>query len=83
VVRYDESERRIEMHLRSTEWQRITIRKAGFGFYMREGETIWTESSHKYDLKEVVEMGERTGYRCASQWTDSEWRFAQNLFFAS
>lgn len=83
VVRYDESERRIEMHLRSTEWQRITIRKAGFGFYMREGETIWTESSHKYDLKEVVEMGERTGYRCAAQWTDSEWRFAQNLFFAS
>ena len=83
VVRYDESERRIEMHLRSTEWQRITIRKAGFGFYMREGETIWTESSHKYDLKEVVEMGERTGYRCAGQWIDSEWRFAQNLFFAS
>ena len=83
VVRYDESERRIEMHLRSREWQRITIRKAGFGFYMREGETIWTESSHKYDLKEVVEMGERTGYRCAGQWTDSEWRFAQNLFFAS
>ena len=83
IVRYDESERRIEMHLRSTEWQRITIRKAGFGFYMREGETIWTESSHKYDLKEVVEMGERTGYRCAGQWTDSEWRFAQNLFFAS
>jgi L-histidine Nalpha-methyltransferase len=83
VVRYDESERRIEMHLRSTEWQRITIRKAGFGFSMREGETIWTESSHKYDLKEVVEMGERTGYRCAGQWIDSEWRFAQNLFFAS
>src|ERR1700747_2084531 len=83
VVRYDESERRIEMHLRSTEWQRITIRKAGFGFYLREGETIWTESSHKYDLKEVVEMGERTGYRCAGQWTDSEWGFAQNLFFAS
>jgi dimethylhistidine N-methyltransferase len=83
VVRYDESERRIEMHLRSTEWQRVTIRKAGFGFYLRQGETIWTESSHKYDLKEVIEMGERTGYRCAGQWTDSEWRFAQNLFFAS
>src|ERR1700752_2684427 len=83
VVRYDESERRIEMHLRSTEWQRVTIRKAGFGFYLREGETIWTESSHKYDLKEVAQMGERTGYRCSGQWIDSEWRFAQNLFFAS
>jgi L-histidine Nalpha-methyltransferase len=83
VVRYDESERRIEMHLRSTEWQRVTIRKAGFGFSLREGETIWTESSHKYDLKEVVQMGQRTGYRCVGQWCDSEWGFAQNLFFAS
>ena len=49
VVRYDETERRIEMHLRSTAWQRVTIRKAGFRFHLREGETIWTESSHKYD----------------------------------
>jgi L-histidine N-alpha-methyltransferase len=81
VVRYDESERRIEMHLRSKVWQRVTIRKAGFGCYLREGETIWTESSHKYDPREVVEMGERTGYRCVGQWLDSEWRFAQNLFF--
>jgi dimethylhistidine N-methyltransferase len=82
IVRYDEAERRIEMHLRSTVWQRITIRKAGFGFYMREGETIWTESSHKYNSQEVIRMGERTGYRCAGQWFDSEWQFAQNLFFA-
>jgi L-histidine Nalpha-methyltransferase len=81
VVRYDESERRIEMHLRSKVWQRVTIRKAGFGCYLREGETIWTESSHKYDPGEVIEMGERTGYRCVGQWLDSEWRFAQNLFF--
>ena len=83
IVRYDETERRIEMHLRSTTWQRVTIRQAGYGFYLREGETIWTESSHKYNPKEVIEMGERTGYRCAGQWFDAEWQFAQNLFFAS
>jgi L-histidine Nalpha-methyltransferase len=82
VVRYDESERRIEMHLRSNAWQRITIRRAGFRFYMREGETLWTESSHKYNPAEVIQMGERTGYRCERQWYDSEWPFAQNLFFA-
>jgi L-histidine N-alpha-methyltransferase len=82
LVRYDETERRIEMHLRSKVWQRITIRKAGFGFFMREGETIWTESSHKYKPQEVIQMGERTGYRCAGQWFDTEWQFAQNLFFA-
>jgi len=82
VVRYDQAERRIEMHLRSTAWQRVTIRNAGFGFYMREGETIWTESSHKYNPREVIRMGERTGYRCVGQWFDTEWQFAQNLFFA-
>lgn len=82
TVRYDESERRVEMHLRSKIWQRVTIRKAGFRFYMREGETIWTESCHKYDPMEVVRMGERSGYRGAGQWIDSEWLFAQTLFFA-
>jgi L-histidine Nalpha-methyltransferase len=82
LVRYDESERRIEMHLRSTVWQRVTIRKAGFRFYLRKGETIWTESSHKYSSAEVIEMGERAGYRCVGQWFDFEWPFAQNLFFA-
>jgi len=81
-VRYDESEQRIEMHLKSKHWQRITIRKAGYQFYLREGETIWTESSHKYDPREVILMGERTGYRCAGQWIDDEWAFAQSLFFA-
>jgi L-histidine N-alpha-methyltransferase len=82
AVRWDESERRIEMHLRSKIWQRVTIRKAGFRFYLREGETIWTESSHKYDATAVVRMGERTGYQCAGQWFDHEWPLAQNLFFA-
>ena len=82
IVRYDEAERRVEMHLRSTKWQRVTLRKAPFSFLLREGETIWTESSHKYNPQEVPQMGERTGYRCAGQWFDTEWPFAQNLFFA-
>jgi L-histidine N-alpha-methyltransferase len=82
VARYDERERRMEMHLRSTAFQRITIRKAGFRIYLREGETIWTESSHKYNPEEVIRMGERTGFRCECQWVDSEWPLAQNLFFA-
>src|SRR5271163_1574368 len=30
AVRYDPGERRIEMHLRSRAWQRVTIRQAGF-----------------------------------------------------
>jgi dimethylhistidine N-methyltransferase len=82
VARYDECERRVEMHLQSKAWQRVTIQAANQRFYLREGETIWTESSHKYNPAEVVEMGERTGFRCERQWFDAEWPFAQNLFFA-
>ncbi len=82
VVRWDPSERRIEMHLRSTAWQRVAIRRSGFRFYLCEGETIWTESSHKYDCEEVVSMGRRAGFRKAGQWRDAEWPFAQTLFFA-
>ncbi|HZV87215.1 MAG TPA: L-histidine N(alpha)-methyltransferase [Candidatus Binatus sp.] len=82
LARYDESERRVEMHLVSKAWQRITIREAGFRFYLRAGETIWTESSHKYNPDEVIQMGSRTGFRCVQQWCDAEWPFAQNLFFA-
>jgi len=81
-VRYDQSERRVEMHLRSKIWQAVTIRRAGFRFYLRQGETIWTESSHKYDAFEVKEMGARAGFECAQQWIDEEWPFAQSLFFA-
>src|ERR1700683_1674188 len=82
VARYDECERRVEMHLRSKIWQRVTIQAAGQRFYLRQGETIWTESSHKYNPQDVVQMGERTGFRCEQQWFDAEWPFAQNLFFA-
>ena len=82
VARYDETERRVEMHLRSKAFQRVDIKAAGLRFYMREGETIWTESSHKYNTAEVIAMGERTGYQCAGQWVDEEWPFAQSLFFA-
>ncbi|HXW56959.1 MAG TPA: L-histidine N(alpha)-methyltransferase [Candidatus Cybelea sp.] len=83
LVRWDASERRIEMHLRSRIWQCVAIRKAGFRFYLRRGETIWTESSHKYNQAEVIAMGQRTGFDSAGQWCDAEWPFMQTLFFAA
>ena len=38
---------------------------------MREGETIWTESSHKYKPAEVSGMAADTGFRCEGQWIDA------------
>jgi len=82
AVRYDDVERRIEMHLRAVCDQSVHVRAASLKVTLQAGETIWTESSHKYRCDEVLGMGERTGYRCAAQWTDAEWPFAQSLFFA-
>lgn len=81
-VRYNEAERRIEMHLRATSPQEARIPRAGMEVTFREGETIWTESSHKYQREEIVEMGKRSGYRCEAQWVDYEWLFAQSLLIA-
>ena len=81
-ARWDPQERRIEMHLRSTCRQTAAIRQAGITVRLAEGETIWTESSHKYQTEEVVQLASRTGYRCVAQWVDQEWPFAQSLFLA-
>jgi L-histidine N-alpha-methyltransferase len=77
---WNPDERRIEMHLRSLSRQRVSIPAAEFSFTLDEGETIWTESSHKYHAKDVIDIANRTGFRCQEQWIDDEWAFAQNLF---
>jgi L-histidine N-alpha-methyltransferase len=82
VARYDALERRIEMHLLSTRAQNVVIPRAQCSVFLAEGETIWTESSHKYCPREIVVMGQRGGFRPLKQWFDREWAFAQTLFVA-
>jgi dimethylhistidine N-methyltransferase len=82
VVRYNENERRVEMHLRSTEDQIVHIRRASCAFSFRKDETIWTENSQKFNRDEIVEMAQRSGFRCETQWIDLEWPFSQNLLIA-
>jgi L-histidine Nalpha-methyltransferase len=78
-VLWNAEHRRIEMHLRSLSRQYVEIPAAGFTFALDQDETIWTESSHKYNPQEVVRMAEKTGFYCDAQWIDREWPFAQNL----
>jgi L-histidine Nalpha-methyltransferase len=81
-VRWDAGSRRIEMHLRSRGAQRIAIRAAELEIRFRDGETIWTESSHKYRPDEPAKLALRAGFRCAAQWSDAEWPFAESLLVA-
>ena len=81
-VRYQETDRRIEMHLRSTRKQTVSIRAADFTCTFREGETIWTEACHKFRVEEIPGIARRTGFLCEAQWIDTEWAFAENLLIA-
>jgi dimethylhistidine N-methyltransferase len=82
MARYDEAERRIEMHLRSSRKQEISIPGADCTVSFSRGETIWTESSYKFGPSEVSQIAKRSGFQLRGQWVDSEWPFAQNLLIA-
>jgi dimethylhistidine N-methyltransferase len=82
VARYNQDERRIEMHLQSLSEQIVAIPGADLTIKLEAGETIWTESSHKYSLREVSRMAQQCGFRCDAQWVDEKWPFAQSLFIA-
>lgn len=79
-ARYNERRSRIEMHLRSRVNQNVWIGALDLTVAFAKGETIWTESSHKFRADEIVRMGERAGWRCVRPWVDCEWGFAETLF---
>jgi len=81
-ARYNAAEQRVEMHLRSLRDQVVTIPRSRCSVSFVKDETIWTESSHKYRIADIPEMAQRNGFRCDSQWIDTEWPFAESLLVA-
>ncbi|MCB4822833.1 L-histidine N(alpha)-methyltransferase [Roseicella aerolata] len=59
---------RIEMHLVSRQAQRARL--AGREIRFAEGETIHTESSHKYRPDRLAALAGAAGWRAAAMWTD-------------
>jgi uncharacterized SAM-dependent methyltransferase len=82
VARINHDTRSVEMHLRSMCRQTVEIPASDICVDFREGETIWTESSHKYSPEDVVEIARTAGFRCDVQWIDEQWPFAENLLIA-
>ena len=81
-ARFNAETRSIEMHLRSLRAQSVSIEHAGLTVPFAEGETIWTESSHKYSQPELLQLAMRAGFRLDAQWVDQEWPFAETLLIA-
>ena len=75
-------DRRVEMHLVSVRPQTVVIEKAGVEVPFGDGESIWTESSYKYEPGEVIDFVSSAGFTSHSQWIDPDARFALTLFVA-
>ncbi len=82
VIRYHEEAQRIEMHLRSRVYQIVSVKKADLIVDFAEGETICTESCHKFQPEQVLTMARVAGFTLAQQWVDEDWPFAENLLIA-
>jgi dimethylhistidine N-methyltransferase len=82
LARYDAEAQRIEMHLRSRCLQTVTIREADLVVDFVAGETIWTESSHKFLPEQIAPMARASGFRLERQWIDCDWPFAESLLRA-
>ena len=78
-ARLNPETRSIEMHLRSMRKQNVSIARAGITVTFEEGETIWTETSHKYSRPELLRLAMAASFRCEQQWVDEEWPFAESL----
>ena len=82
VARFNPDARSIEMHLRARRPVTAHIRAAQLTVTLEEGETIWTESSHKYRAEEVPAIADDAGFACSHQWVEREWGFAESLLVA-
>jgi dimethylhistidine N-methyltransferase len=71
--------RRVEMHLVSLVRQRVTIPGASVTAVFEAGETIHTESSHKYRPADVDRLAAAAGFRRESRWTNRSAKFALTL----
>jgi dimethylhistidine N-methyltransferase len=72
-----EEHSRVEMHLMSTRAQRVHIRGVEIDF--AAGESIWTESCHKYDCGQFAAMADAAGLHVREVWMDEARRFSVQL----
>jgi L-histidine Nalpha-methyltransferase len=68
VVRWNDAESRIEMHLRATRDVHFSVE--GRSFSIGRGETIHTENSFKYSVRDAYALLRAGGWTPIADWTD-------------
>ena len=75
---YNPRERRVEMHLVSQRDQSVHLNGETISFV--QGESIWTESSYKYNLDRFEQMAATAGFKVEQVWMDErQWFSVQYL----
>jgi L-histidine N-alpha-methyltransferase len=82
-VVWNAARQRVEMHLASVGRQTVTVRDAGCLVTFEPGESIWTESSHKYTRPGIEGMLLDAGLGVSEMWIDADAAFALVLARAS
>ena len=80
-ARWNPEDARIEIYIRSSSDQRVTIGERSFEF--KAGEEIHTENSHKYTEQSMQALAEDAGLALEEHWTDPAERFSVGLLSAS
>lgn len=75
-------DRRIEMYLVSRTRQTVMFPSLHVSADFEPGETIWTESSHKFTTEDLRENSIASGFKMLDTWVDEEWPFAESLWEA-
>jgi dimethylhistidine N-methyltransferase len=78
-ARWNAGAHRMEMHLVSLAQQCVRIPAAGLTIDFKTGETIWTESSYKYEPIAFADTLWQAGFSQAASWQDHEAGFLLTL----
>lgn len=77
---YNEDWGRVEMHLISRVQQEVAVAACARSFSFAAGESIHTESSHKYTPESIERLAAHVGFRVRETFTDERGWFALSLF---
>jgi len=79
-AKWNPAERRIEMHLVSRRDQIVHIAELHDTVRFKAGESIWTESSHKFTEAELLQFATQSTFKTLATWVDGQWPFAETLW---
>lgn len=82
MVRFMPDSGDVQMHLQALQEQQVYIPRADCQVSFAEGETIHTETSHKFSMDEANALADKAGFTMAASWRDDSWKFASVLLRA-